>query len=164
MKASESDAPRVRRITIDERLDEGLIRIAEAELLPGWGELSGDPLDAWSDECSRLISREDFLDTFELSGSDALLGVLAGLPSSESDDGVRVGAFWRSLEEGQVFLVGEMKADREDPKSPGAIRARSGASTVLRIDRTENVKSEHETLYTKALTERKSDHGHPDRR
>lgn len=153
MEESKRDHARVRRITIDERLDEGLLKIAVADLLPGRENLSGDPLDAWSEERVQLINRDGFLGTFELDDDDPLLETLASKPSSEAGDEERVGAFWRSLEEGQVFLVGEIAVEGADSTAPVAIFARPGTPTLLRIDRIEKIKKTHEGLYTKALME-----------
>lgn len=151
MKKSGRDDASICRITIDERLDEGLIKIAIADILPGRENLSGDPLDAWSDERVELISRGDFLDTFKLDKDDPLLETFAGKPSPEAGKENSEGVFWRSLEEGQVFLVGEIVVEGADSKAPETIFARPGASTVLRIDRIEKIKQKHEDLYSKAL-------------
>jgi len=145
------DSACVRRITIDERLDEGLLKIAVADLLPGYENLSDDPLDAWSVERLELINHEDYLCTFGLDKGDSLLGAFIGGPASEIAEEDPEGAFWRSLEEGQVFLVGEIAVEETESTAPMGIFARPGETTVLRIDRIEEIKKKHEGLYSKAL-------------
>lgn len=145
---------RVRRITIDERLDEGLLKVAVADLLPGHDDLSDDPLDAWSEESLELISREDFLGEFGLEPRDPLLATLVGIRDSVAADEDPEGAFWRTLEEGQVFLVGEIGITGDDREAPEGIHVRTGTSTVLRIDRIDRIKKKHEALYSMALSKR----------
>lgn len=154
MKEPTGECVRVRRITIDERLDEGLLKIAVADLLPGHADLSNDPLDAWSDERLELINREDYMCSFGLSKGDPLLGVLVDEPASESAERDPEGTFWRSLEEGQVYLVGEIAVEEAESTSSIGIFAGRGEHTVLRIDRIEDIKKKHEELYSKALLSR----------
>lgn len=151
MKPPTTECARVRRITIDERLDEGLLKIAVADLLTGREDLSDDPLDAWSDERLVLINRENFMRRFDLDINDAVLGTLIGAPGSEVDEDDPVGAFWRTLEEGQVYLVGEIAVESADSGGSVRILVRPGASTVQRIDRIEAIKKKHEGLYSRAL-------------
>ena len=55
MRKSELTRARVRRISIDERLDGDLVKIGVADLLPGHTDLGEDALDSWSDEHLRLV-------------------------------------------------------------------------------------------------------------
>ena len=86
------------------------------------------------------------------TGDEAWLKTLVGDPSSDFEDEKLVGAFWRSLEEGQVFLVGEIEVKGGDASAAMNILAKPGPRTVLRIDRIERIKKKHEALYSKALT------------
>jgi phage terminase large subunit-like protein len=142
---------RARRITIDERLDEGLLKIAIADLLPGHKELGDDPLDAWSNETVRLIGQDDLLPMLELATDDPLVRHLAGDPPAEVGEDALVGVIWRSLEEGQVYIAGEVEVETAEPPAPTSIVARPGSWTVLRVDRIEGIKKKHEALYSKAL-------------
>lgn len=152
MRRSQKSHPRVRRITVDERLDPGLLKIALAELLPGHDDLSEDPLDAWSEETVRLIGSDDLLPMLELGAGDPALTALAGNPSGDVGPDELVGMIWRSLEEGQVFLAGEIEVEAGGASASPSIVARPGSWAVLRIDRIEAIKSKHEALYSRALT------------
>jgi hypothetical protein len=78
---------KVRRITIDERLAENLIRILVADLKPGRKEFRDDP-EYWEEEVELLVHPEDYRKKM-------------GIPEEAATEWP-----WRSLYESQVFLSG----------------------------------------------------------
>jgi hypothetical protein len=153
MKPPGTKRLRVRRITIDERLDGDLIKIGIAELLPGHVDISDDVLDGWSDEVVRLIRPRTMLTTFGLRAKDPLLATLAGELAPKADASDLRASLWRSLEEGQVFFVGEIEIAGDDRSQPDSIVACAGASSVIRVDRIPGIKTRHKKLYSEALKE-----------
>jgi len=73
MKKKEAKRAQVRRITIDERLNEDLVKIGVARLLPGHADLCEDTLDSWSEEEVRLIHPSTLLRTLGLRKSAPLV-------------------------------------------------------------------------------------------
>ena len=144
---------RVWRITIDERLDKDLVKIGVARLLPGHTNLGQDDLDSWSEEKVRLIRPSTFLRTFGLRKTDPLLRTLYGelKPGTEEKD--LKSALWRSVEEGQVYLAGEIEVKGKDRRKPDGIVTCPGAHSVLRIDRIPAIKKRHKDLYSVVLRE-----------
>ncbi len=154
MRKNHSTRARVRRISIDERLDGDLIKIGVADLLPGHSDLGEDALESWSDEHVRLVRPSTFLRSFGLRKDHSELEALvAELPLEPGKDEPS-GAFWRTLEEGQVYLSGEIEVRGIDRSSIEGITARPGAFSVVRIDRIPTIKNKHKRLYSAALKER----------
>jgi hypothetical protein len=154
MRKKEMARTRVRRISIDERLDGDLVKIGVADLRSGHTDLGEDALDSWSEEEVRLVRPATFLRTFGLKRGHAELDALvAELPPGlgESDP---AGTFWRSLEEGQVYLAGEIELRGRDRSSIEGLTACPGAFLVVRIDRIPVIKNRHKQLYSAALKER----------
>ncbi len=154
MRKKASARARVRRISIDERLDGDLLKIGIGELLPGHTDLGEDDLDGWSEEEVRLVRPATFLRSFGLKRSHPeLLALVAELPPGlgESEP---AGTFWRSLEEGQVYLAGEIELRGRDRSSIEGLTACPGAFLVVRIDRIPVIKNRHKQLYSAALKER----------
>lgn len=153
MRKRASAQARVRRISIDERLDGDLMKFGIAKLLPGHTDLGEDDLDGWSEEQVRLVRPATFLRSFGLKrGHSELQALVAELPfgPEESDP---VGSFWRSLEEGQVYLAGEIEVLGPGRSQIEGIRTKTGAHTVVRIDRIPVIKNKHKKLYSVALEE-----------
>ena len=153
MKKKEAKRAQVRRITIDERLNEDLVKIGVARLLPGHADLCEDTLDSWSEEEVRLIHPSTLLRTLGLRKSDPLLKTLSGELASGLEEKNLKGVLWRSLEEGQVYLAGEFEVRGEDRSDPDRIVVRPGAHCVLRIDLIPAIKKRHKDLYSAALKE-----------
>ena len=153
MKKKAARRAKVWRVTIDERLDEDLVKIGVATLRPGRTDLGKDALDNWSDEEVHLVHPSDYLDAFKLGKGDPLLKTL----SAELKLGARKkdleGGLWRFLEEGQVYLVGEFEVEGTDPADPERIVTRPGVHSILRIDRIPAIKKRHKDLYSAALKE-----------
>ncbi len=78
---------RVRRITIDERLSDNLVRILVADLKPDKETFGDDPKD-WREESELLVRPEDYQEEM-------------GMPSEPEEEWL-----WNNLYEGQVFLSG----------------------------------------------------------
>ena len=153
MRKKDPKRARVRRITIDERLDKDLVKIGVASLLPGHTNLSEDALDSWSEEKVRLIRPSTFLRTFGLRKGDPLLKTLTEELTPQPEEKDIKGALWRSIEEGQVFLSGELEVRGSDRKAPACILVCHGAHSVVRIDRIPAIKKKHKGFYSAALKE-----------
>jgi hypothetical protein len=154
MRKSESTRVRVRRICIDERLDGDLVKIGVADLRSGYTDLGDDDLDSWAEEEVRIVRPSTFLRSFGLSGKHPeLQALVAELPlGPEENDPAAF--FWRSLEEGQVYLAGEIEMRGIDRSSIEGITVCPGAFSVVRIDRIPVIKNKHKMLYSAALRER----------
>lgn len=153
MRKIESTRARVRRISIDERLDGDLVKIGVADLRSGHTDLGGDDLESWSVEHVRLVRPSTFLRSFGLrKNHPELEALVAQLPLGPGEN-ESSGAFWRSLEEGQVYLAGEIEVRGTDRSSIEGISACPGAFSVVRIDRIPIIKNKHKQLYSAALKE-----------
>ncbi len=153
MRKKEPTRARVRRISIDERLDGDLVKIGVADLRSGHTDLGLDALDGWSEERVRLVRPSTFLRSFGLKKNHSELQALVEelpLGPGENDP---PGAFWRSLEEGQVYLAGEIEVRGIDRSSIEGIAACPGTFSVVRIDRIPTIKNKHKQLYSAALKE-----------
>lgn len=100
----------VRRVTVDECLDEGLARVLIADLAPNTKEFS-DTYRDWQDERDVLVTPEDYCQKLGVTESS--------LP-------------WLELREGRVFLVGSFKIVRR--RGPDSFRVTARARGPLRID------------------------------
>jgi hypothetical protein len=133
-KQTEGDAP-IRRITIDEKLSDNLIRALASPLAPGVEEFGDDTKD-WGEEEDFLIRPDDYVDRL-------------GIPLSEKQIWP-----WSDLREGRVFLSGRFEASGDQPK-PERFRITRGPERFMRIDGA--IKEQVKRLYFKALkTERRS--------
>ena len=153
MRKKASARARVRLISIDERLDGNLVKIGIADLRSGHSDLGEDDLDSWSEEDVRLVRPSTFLRSFGLSRSHSELEALASELPLGPEENDPTGAFWRSLEEGQVYLAGEIEVRGLTRSSIEGISACPGAFSVVRIDRIPTIKNRHKQLYSAALKE-----------
>jgi hypothetical protein len=119
----------VRRITIDEKLSDDLIRALVSPLAKGAEEF-GDRTENWGEEEEILIRPEDYLSKLDI-------------PSSKAKD-----LPWPDFREGQVFLSGQFRAVDEKEK-PERFAVSPGQKEFLRIDG--NIKAEVKRLYFEAL-------------
>lgn len=115
----------VYRITIDERLNGEHVRLLIAPLVEGVQQFGDRPTD-WEPERIVLASRTTYV-------------MWMGVRRKELP--------WRTLEEGQVFLVGEFKV-LGNPKAPRGFRVCPGAQALLRIDQLPLVKERAKRLYS----------------
>ncbi|MFH1314554.1 MAG: hypothetical protein ABIJ00_15210 [Candidatus Eisenbacteria bacterium] len=122
----------VRRITVDEKLFEDLIRLEVCNLVDG--------VDLFED-ASRFWQEEDEDDDV-LVGPDNYADAL-GIPES-----LRTKFPWKDLKEGQVFLSGSF-AMSGDKNKPHTYIVKNGANEFLRID--EITREEIKELYYQAI-------------
>ena len=129
----------VRRITIDEKMGERLIRVLVCGLADGVHEFS-DQLEDWGAEQEFLVRPQNY-------------AKVLGLPAGEQHQKEYA---WDGLSEGQVFLSGEFEvAPRrggvaDDPKAPTKFQVSPGRKEFMRIDQIkvfrERVKSRYSDL------------------
>ncbi len=127
----------VRRITIDERMGEKLIRVLVCDLADGVHEFS-DRLEDWGAERELLVRPQTYAKTL-------------GLPPGEQ---YQKQYPWDSLSEGQVFLSGEFEVT-DDPQAPTRFRVSSGRKEFVRIDQIKFFRERLKKQYSKLL-QRKS--------
>ncbi len=135
MKAKKTgDDALVRRITIDEKLSENLIRALNSTLADGTEEFTDADAD-WGEEKDLLIRPDDYM-------------AKLGIPLSEKQNWP-----WPDLREGRVFLSGRFETEG-DPEKPEKFRVTRGSNKFMRIDGV--IKEQVKRLYFKALkTERR---------
>ncbi|MHC4250737.1 MAG: hypothetical protein ACYS9X_16540 [Planctomycetota bacterium] len=156
----------VRRITVDERLDETLIRFVIAPLAGGVEKIT-DSLEDWGPEEEELVTPKTFLRCLGVKKDPDLLrlahGEIVGESGSSESRATPTGKkkpaaeqMWRALAEGQVFIVGRfrLEGERHDPE---AITPGDGQPDFLRIDRISFVKDALKKLYSDALRGREAD-------
>jgi len=144
-------ASAVYRITVDEVLDDSLVRLLVAPLAAGVEEITDDDLAYWGTEKAVMATADDVLEKLGLTRHRALVaGVVRHWAGDDNSKSTSRERFWQMLAEGQVYLFGRFKVTgkREDPK---AIRVRRGPKDLLRIDRLTAVKDGAKALYAAAL-------------
>ncbi len=129
MKEPDSYWPRVRRITIDEKLTDNYVRALSATLSKGsktfiFGE------GRWGRE------RETF---WELNNYVRKLGVPKKIAPS-----------WSMIAEGQVYIVGEVKLIEVDDK-PAYFNVEEGAQEIIRVDQLEIYNDDLKWIYFELL-------------
>jgi hypothetical protein len=146
MDKEDKDAT-VRRITIDERLSEDLIRLEICELkkTSKSGEFKDEP-DFWKDivqEGEEILARP--INPEEGSGK-CLYTDLMSIPESQVEKFP-----WKDLKEGQVFLSGafEVKEEQSGDKKVTRYFIRPGQEAFKQID--DDVKENTKTLYYEIL-------------
>jgi hypothetical protein len=124
--------PRVRRITVDERLAEDLIRLGVCPLADGV-EFFFDRSADWGEEAEEYVGPDDYADVLGLSSAE-------GRP-------------WETLSEGQVFLSGEFAVvgERGAPKYFQVSRGQAG---FLRIDNLRPFRGDAQRTYSELLRRR----------
>lgn len=128
---------RVRRITVDEKMGERLVRVLICSLADGVQEFS-DQLEDWGEEKDALMRPQTYAQTL-------------GLPPGEQYQKLYP---WDSLSEGQVFLSGEFEAS-DDPQAPTKFRVSPGRKEFVRIDQIKLFREDLKRQYSKLL-QRKS--------
>lgn len=134
---SEKGIAQVRRITVDERLAEDLIRVVACPLVKEYREFL-DYAEIWGKELQYLIRPHNYVKK---------LGILS--PEDWP---------WEALEEGQVFLSGEFEIVLSDGKAE-YFRIHRDQNQFQRIDDQDVIKKDTKKLYTEALAGRQRDKG-----
>jgi hypothetical protein len=123
---------RVRRITVDERLAEDLIRLGVCPLAEGV-EFFFDRSADWGDEAEEYVGPGDYADVL-------------GLSSGEDRP-------WESFSEGQVFLSGEFEVVGER-RAPKYFQVSRGQAEFLRIDNLRPFRGDAQRTYSELLRRR----------
>jgi hypothetical protein len=131
MSAKKKKEAAVRRITIDEKLYDDLIRIEVCDLASGVDRFN-DSSEYWVEmaEEEKRITRDDYAEVM-------------GIPKEQL-----IQWQWKDLEEGQVFLSGSFKKV-EDENSADAFTVVPDIHDFMRID--DIVKKEIKKLYYDVL-------------
>ena len=133
----------VRRITVDERLSDDLIRLEICELIKHdeSGEFKDEP-DFWKEivqEGEEIVARPP---TKGRTSNEALYTDVMSIPESLVKQ-----FLWKDLEEGQVFLSGafEVKEEQNGDKKVKRYFIRPGEKAFKQID--DDVKEDTKTVY-----------------
>lgn len=121
----------VRRITIDEKLSDDLVRFVVCSLKQGVENFI-DRDEDWEEEREELLQSRDYTQMF-------------GIMAEEFP--------WETLKEGQVFLLGgfEVIGDRTAPQ---CFKVNPERKELLRIDNLEEFKEEIKYLYSEIMKRR----------
>lgn len=119
----------VRRITIDERLADDLVRILVCDLAPGVTDFF-DRRDDWGDEREVLLRPESLVQELGLPNA-------AALP-------------WDKLREGQVYVSGEFEVVGRR-SSPDYLHARPGRREFLQLDAIPEFRDSSRRTYSELL-------------
>lgn len=125
----------VRRITVDERLADDLIRLLVCPLAEGV-EVFLDREEDWADEHEVLIHPETYAQEL-------------GIPSAQEPE--EEDWPWEALKEGQVFLSGEFEIVG-DPRTPKYFKVSPGQKQFVRVDNLEEFKEDVKRIYSDLLT------------
>ena len=128
---SESQKALVRRITIDEKLSNDLIRFVFCSLKEGI-ERFADLDEQWGEEQEVLAQSHDYAQMLDVTSE--------ALP-------------WETLKEGQVFVSGEFEVIG-DRTAPEYFKVSPGRKEFLRIDNLKEFKEEVKYLYSEVLKRR----------
>ena len=140
---------KVRRITVDERLDDNLIRILVSELREevNVGELVDDNI--WEEETSLLVSRirrEDI-------GNKVSRGVVDWSKLKRDwEIPERISPKWDDLYEGQVYLQGAYSLKKENGRI--MLYRNPKIRHIVRVDLVPNMKEHRDSLYNLLLLRR----------
>lgn len=118
----------VRRITVDSILSGGLVRLEICDLVEGRKRFR-DEARSWCNYRDIIVTKKTFKKEMRI-------------PPGQED-----GIPWNSLQEGQVYLSGQLARPRLE--KPEIYIARPGKPLVIRIDRW--IRKDLESLYFKAL-------------
>lgn len=139
----------IRRITVDERLDDNLIRILISELREEVevGEMVDD--NVWKEETSLLVSKT--------KGEDKKTKVSRGVVDwstvkKDWEIPERITPKWEDLHEGQVYLQGAYSLQKEKDKI--MLRRNPKIRHIVRIDLVPNMKEHRDSLYNLLLLRR----------
>lgn len=117
--------PLVKRISVDEILEDGLIRLLICELKNGV-KIFFDGENDWGEEKELIVNKDDYIQKLDI------------LRLKEKN------LLWSGLEEGKVYLAGQFRN-----KKPDKFEVKSGRLRVLFFDKM--IKDEIKQLYFNAL-------------
>ena len=120
---------RVRRITVDEKLSDGLFRFVFCQLTEGIKQFT-DRDDEWQEEREKLVHPQDYSRILDVKKSEAPV--------------------WETLQEGQVYLSGEFKVIGDQTK-PECFEVNPGRRKFLRIDNLDMIDEGVKSLYSDVL-------------
>jgi hypothetical protein len=120
---------RVRRITVDEKLDDNLFRFVFCSLREGIKQFT-DRDDEWREEREKLVHPQDYSRALDVKKSEAPV--------------------WETLQEGQVYLSGEFKVIG-DQTNPECFEVSRGRKNFLRIDNLDMINEGVKSLYSDVL-------------
>ena len=147
--------PSIRRITVDERFGDSLVRLviahfADIEKKVGEKFLVAD-LSIWGEEEEEYVDANSFLKVLGVDEKDISLQHAMKEVIGDVDEEPTRELLWRSLEEGQVFLSGSFRTRACRYASASLDIHGDSTNEFLRIDRMEAFKSECKHRYTSAL-------------
>ena len=147
----------VRRIVVDERLTEGVVRILIAPLANGVDKIIGDQTE-WEDEQELIVTPKTFIKKLDLKSKriqscvcQEMMGSFRGRETTAAKEKPLEEMIWQGFQEGQVFIDGTFTVvgNRYEPK---AIRVREGGKRdFMRIDGISLIKEKTKKLYSAAL-------------
>lgn len=148
VRRTKDNGSKIRRITVDERLDENLIRILVCELREEVesGELVDDTI--WGEENSLLVSRlreKDINDVYRDVVNWSLLKRVWEIPE-------RISPKLSDLHEGQVYLQGAYSLKKENGRI--MLYRNPKIRRIVRIDLVPNIKEHPNSLYNLLLLRR----------
>lgn len=143
------EGSKIRRITVDERLDENLIRILISELCRDMkvGELVDDNI--WEEETSLLVSKIEVESNKDKASQDIVswstLKEVWEIPE-------RISPKWDDLSEGQVYLQGAYSIKKENGRI--VLYRNPKMRHLVRIDLVPDMKKHRDSLYNLLLLRR----------
>jgi len=145
MKKMRNERPLVRRITVDERLHEDLIRLEICSLGETREEFKDSP-ELWK---VMEVEKKDKEDEDDWLATTENYADMMGIPQS-----MRSKWLWKDLREGMVFLSGDFKVVEKDENDlPKRFAFSPGNENFVRID--EVIKDDIARLYYEAVERRR---------
>ena len=139
----------IRRITVDERLDDNLIRILISEIREEVevGEMVDDNM--WKEETSLLVSKTKV----KHIKTKVSRGVVDwSILKKDWEIPERISPKWEDLHEGQVYLQGAYSLQKENGKI--MLRRNPKIRHIVRIDLVPKMKEHRDSLYNLLLLRR----------
>jgi len=147
--------PDVKRITVDERFSDWSIRLLIASLagqaVRSDKKIEFQDTNCWNPEKSIYVNRKNFKSHLQLGGDKRMMYCAVKEVIGEVEQKPTANLLWLSLEEGQVFIVGNfrLKGERFEPEYLAI--SSTPTKDFLRIDRIERFKDNTKNLYSRAI-------------
>jgi len=143
----------LRRITVDERLHDSLIRLLFADPDTGAKLIPLGDACTWSDEKDKLATPENVLELLGIAGSPALLAEAVRQVAGAASDEPTAAQLWNGLAEGMTFVIGRFEPVADEGTEPYAVKPlKQGEVRLLRIDTLAAVKEGLKSLYASAVS------------